>query len=1074
MAESAGQDDLTRAALLGAFDPNQLIPDGAPDKVARLRKLAAVATEVPVSIRTPFSADAPVEVRWMWRLTPDGQRAGLAQLPEGKARSAFLKGLPSSGGDRMAEALRMLLVGGKRAPAIVGRRKRAARAEDLPQLLHLLQAVELLVSAGVRLEGWAADPDLPKWLSRVTVGADKDAASAQILPWKLHGRRSELAALRGFAAEGEVKVPPFVRVEMNQTPGPNAPSTVILSGLGGSGKSALLEALRRRLARDRSILQVTFDLDQPALRAGHRVALTQELLRQIGQARPDLDDRLSSIRQTLRGGVAMTTGGVDPSREASAVYASLTDLNALLMAEGQDEAIRLVLIFDTFEEALILGPDRVRLIADWIGLVGEHRLSPRVILSGREASTLTQMPLPGLDLQGTILLGDLTPAGGRALLRGQFKRRGIAAEDLVPRLVAVFGADPLTLMMLARFAEGIAKSGGDSRGALTELAKGETSEVRDRLDGEMRQSFLMSRIVNRLPTKEMEALASPGLVLRQVTPVLIREVLAGPCKLKEGLTLAEAEVLFDKLDDMVWLVQRPAGEDRVVVHVPALRRRMLPQLLKGETAKAVLEAAVSWYEARVKAGEAGAEYEVMYYRALGDPATLPSDPALLRRLADHLGPSVADLDFAQERFRDAIGRVVSRATVDTLDSGAVRKGARERRRKFQLSEGLESAVVEEAVAAGEIGGAEGADAAGGPMPVELVSARFAALDLQPVATEAPRLVRRLLDGIIAPAIGSGPAEMTSEGLQDLSVAALQTATACLAPEVGAGPRAELGAAVQDWLQNGQQRAMLMESYGGVLQQSPQLWPAWMSGVLVLSLSGGAALASLGEAIPEAVRGMARSSHSPYAWRALRLMGALPEGTEVKGMALAYLAPEVLPLVSASVIKPTEAVQEKADSDVSQAFRSILSAQGRVSISDHNRIEAILYRQDVTLQERLPLLAGLPGSVPGRLPEFHGAFRLLLGTGEVPAAAMQQAVSVVARFVPWWPRELGPSAFGETPFSPTLISSLIDTADRCGRLPDLAAELAQHEGSPGACGRLSALIAATVAHYRQVAGIPAQD
>ncbi|WP_137109861.1 ATP-binding protein [Rhodobacter sp. SY28-1] len=1074
MADNAASDDLPCAALLGVFDPNRLIDSNAPDRDARLRAQAAVAIEVPSTVPTPFSADAPVEVRWLWRLTPDGQRMGLAQLPEGAARARLLKKVRAIGGDAMTAAFLLLLEGGERAPNFVRPRGKVPKSEDLPQLLRLMQALELLNSVQVPLEGWAADADLSRSLAQSTVKADKRAASAQILPWTLQGRRAELAALKRFATLGQVSTPPFVPGDMNQTPLPGATPTVILSGLGGSGKSALLEALRRRLAETASILQVTFDLDQPALRAGHRVALTQELMRQIGQARPALDARLSEIRQTLRGGVAMTTEGIDPSREASAVYASLTDLNTLLSADGKDEAIRLVLIFDTFEEALILGPDRVRLIADWIGLVGQHRLSPRVILSGREASSLVQMSLPGLAVEGTLLLGELTVAGGRALLRDQFDRRGIAAGALVPKLVEVFGADPLTLMMLARFAEGIEKAGGDSLGALTDLARGGASEAREQLDGEMRQTFLMSRILNRLPTRELVALASPGLVLRQVTPELIREVLAGPCKLKDGLTLAEAEELFDKLDDMVWLVQRPSGEERVVVHVPALRRRMLPQLLKHETAQAVIAAAVGWYEARAAEGEPGAEYEAMYYRALGDPESLPEDPAVLRALADHLGAAVADLDFAEERFRNALGRVVSRATVETLAPGAARKGARDRRRKFQLSEGLESSVVEEAVAAGEIGesGAPaGATAAGGPMPADLVAARFAALDLAPVAAEAPRLARSLLDGIIASATASAPGEMTSENLQDLSVAALQAATACLEPEVGPGSRAELTGAVQEWLQNGQQRALLMESYGGVLQQSPQLWPAWMGGVLVLSLAGGGALARLGEAVPQAVRGMARSAHSPYAWRALRTAGPLREGDAVKGMALAYLATEVLPLVAASVIRPVDPDKGAEEGDVSQAFRSMLSAQGQVSISDHNRIETILYRQEVTLQDRLPLLAGLPGAVPGRLPEFHGAFRLVLGKEDMPVSAVQSAVSTVARYVPWWPKELRAEAFSQVPFSPTLISSLIDTADRCGRLPDLAAELARPEDSPTACKRLSALIGATVAQYRTAAGVP---
>jgi hypothetical protein len=1064
----ADTDDhyLIRAALMGAFDPRTLLgPEGAAD-VARLRELAAVATEVPVAVRTPFSPDAPVEVRWLWRLTPDGQREGLAQLPEGKARAEVLKGLPPAGGDAMAEALRLVLKGGRSAPPIARRRRAAPKAEDLPELLRLMQAVELLRSAGVKLEGWAADEDLPKWLSRVTVRADKRAASAQILPWKLLGRRAELAALRRFAVEGEVLTPPFVGVDVNQTPVPVAPPTVILSGLGGSGKSALLEALRRRLARDKSILQVIFDLDLPGLRAGHRVALTQELLRQIGQARPELEDRLSQVRQTLRGGVAMTTEGVDPSREASAVYASLTDLNRLLSEEGKDEPIRLVLIFDTFEEALILGPDRVRLIADWIGLVSQHRLTPQVIVSGREASSLTRIPLPGLMVQGVLMLGDLSPAGGRALLRDQFGTRGVEATDLVPGLVAAFGADPLTLMILARFAEGVRKEGGDVRKALTDLARGEASEVRERLDGEMRQTFLMSRILNRLPSKELEDLASPGLVLRQVTPVLIREVL------KPGLTLEEAEALFDKLADMVWLVQLKSETERVATHIPALRRRMLPQLLHGETAKAVLAAAVDWFEARAAEGDAGAGLEAMYYRALGDPASLPRDPVLLRQLADHLGPATADLGFAQDLFRAAQGQVVSQETVEALDRGVAQKGARDRRRKYQLSEGLESAVVEEAAAAGEIGGAADSEAGAEAMPADLVSARFAALELAAVAAEAPRLVKALLSVLSAGYVEliktSQP--MTSEDMQALSAAALQAATACFAPEVGPEPRAALQVSVQEYLADPEMRELLADRYASLIRQSPQLWPARQVLVIVLALAAPDALRGLGETVTEAVRGMARVSHSPYGWRALRVSGPFREGDAVKGMALAYLATEVFPLVVSSVIQTEDTAAQKEESDVSQAFRTILNGQGQVSISDHNRIEAILYRQEVTLQDKLPLLAGLPGSVPGRLPEFHGAFRSLLGKGDIPVAAMQEAVSLVARFVPWWPRELRADAFAEVPFSPTLISSLIDTADRCGRLPDLAKALAWQQGVPPACARLSALIDAAVAHYRAVAGV----
>ncbi len=1043
--EEGVTSDLLRAALLGAFDPRQLFDPAAKDGGARLRRLAAMAVEVQVGDQ------------WLWSLTPDARRAGLALLPGPKDRGTLLQGLPPSEGDALAAALRQTLADRKR-PAVVTRlRRSAAKPGDLPEALQLLQAVELLRDAGVVLEGWAADPDLPRKLARFAVQAEKAAASLQILPRKLFGRRRELEAFHEFARTRAVQSPPFVLANTVDPPVPTDPPTVILSGLGGSGKSTLLEALRRRLARDPSLLLVVFDLDQTSLRAGHPVALTQELLRQVGEARPELDPKMSALRQSLRGGVASATEARDVGRESSAVLSALVELNGILLAESGRAPISLVLVFDTFEEALILGEDRVRRIADWIAQVGSHWLYPRVILSGREADGPASAALPGLAVLGSIRLGDLGVQAGRALLRDRFTANGVDAEALVPQLVDALGSDPLTLMMLARFAASLGTSGKALHKDLIALAEDEGSDLREKLDAERRQTFLYTRILNRLPTQDLQALANPGLVLRQVTPELILDVLAEPCGLPPTLDAAGAERLFDRLAEMVWLVKPTATGARVVQHIPDLRRRMLPQLLQDPRAQKVLTAAVDWFGAKAASGDAEARREAMYYRALRDPGSLPSDPAVLRALADHLGPSVGDLGFAADQFRDAMGGVVSHAAIEGLRNAGVQRRAREKRRKYQMSEGLESAVVAEAA------GAE--PETGEAMPPDLVSARFAALEFATVAAEAPQLIRLLLDGLPRPLNSmiktSAP---TSDDLQVLSVAALQAATACLAPEVGPEARAALRGAMFDWLDSTDRGVSLIGSYANALLQSSQLWPAKLAAALALSLADDEALAMLGEPVATGVREMAKQSHSPYAWRSLRLVGPLAEDAEVKGIALAYLAPEVLPFVATSVTL-TEAP------GVAQSFKTILNSAGKVSISDHNRIDAALFREDVTLRAKLPMIGRLAETVPGRLPEFHGAFRSILGGGTLSPAMVQEAVSFVARSVPWWPKELEADAFGTAPFSPTLISSLIDTADRCGRLPDLAAMLARAKGAPEACGRLAALIETTVGHYRRAAGVP---
>ncbi|MFN4204216.1 MAG: hypothetical protein ACK4GM_14280 [Tabrizicola sp.] len=1043
--------DLTRAALIGSFDPRALLGPAPEDEAARLKALAAVSTEVQVG------------ETWLWRLTPDAQRDGLARLPSGAARRALLASLPTAEGDILARSLRLLLAGGRAAPAIARPRRTRPKEAELPALLSLLQALELLQNAGVALEGWAAEPDLARRLARFTVQSDKLAASRQILGWKLRGRRAELSALGDFAATGRIRIPPLIRPDEPAAATSSAPATLILSGLGGSGKSALLEALRRRLGRDRSILGVVFDLDRPPLRAGHRVALTQELLRQVGEQRADLDERLSAIRQTLRGGVAAGSETVDPGREASAVVASLAALNEMLTEEDGAAPIRLVLIFDTFEEALIVGEYRVGLIADWIALVGRQRLMPRVILSGREAGTIPSAHLPGLAVHGVLPLGDLGTQAGRALLRDQFRSRSVPGIDLVPRLVEVFGSDPLTLMMIARFAESLGREGRDVHADLTALVEGGPSAARGRLDGELRQAFLFSRILDRLPTQELQAVASPGLVLREVTPGLIREVLAGPCGLKADLTEDEARALFDKLADMVWLVRPVWGAADRVEHLPELRRRMLPQILQDPRAKAVAEAAASWFEARAALGEAGADLEAVYYRALADPGSLPGEPDLLRRLADHLGIFEDDLAFARDRFRDARGRLVSRKAIQTLSRGAVQRGARDRRRKAQMSEGQESAAIEEAV------GAEAPD--GSAMSAEQVSLRFAELKPSLVAGEAPRLARLLLDAISGTAARQSPSgEMTAEDLQGLSIAALQAATACHAPGLDPDREAALRAAVRDWLDDPERRERLRWVFANAAQQSGQLWSARLAMVPVLSLAAGAAPADLGETLSQGVWAMAKLSNSPFAWRSLRLAGPLPEDAAIKGIALAYLAPEVMNFVAGEFRDwAARSIPDgRRREELLQVFVPFFEAPSRVSMRDHNAVDAMLYREDFAVKDRLPLFGRLPATMPGRLPEFHGAFRVILGGAGLAPVLVQAAVAALARFVPWWPRELRPEAFAEAPYSPTLVASLIDTADRCGRLPDLAAALARQPGAPEGCGLLSALIEATVRHYRKAA------
>ncbi|BDZ54105.1 hypothetical protein GCM10025870_11780 [Agromyces marinus] len=131
------------------------------------------------------------------------------------------------------------------------------------------------------------------------------------------------------------------------------------------------------------------------------------------------------------------------------------------------------------------------------------------------------------------------------------------------------------------------------------------------------QGILYRRILDHVDPA-IRPLANPGLVVRRITPGVIRQVLAGPCGLGE-VDAARASDLFARLSREVTLV-REVGAD-VIIHRADVRTEMLPLLEADapEQVAAIHRSAVEYY-----AGRAGPDdrTERLYHRLmLGDAAT---------------------------------------------------------------------------------------------------------------------------------------------------------------------------------------------------------------------------------------------------------------------------------------------------------------------------------------------------------------------------------------------------------------------------------------------------------------------
>uniref|UniRef100_Q07HM4 Orc1-like AAA ATPase domain-containing protein n=1 Tax=Rhodopseudomonas palustris (strain BisA53) TaxID=316055 RepID=Q07HM4_RHOP5 len=716
---------LSRAALVHRFDPLALMPPGlAPEILAgTLALIAEQASEV--QWPDPDSGRS----RTMWRLDPAARRRELAKLVAEGQLDAVLKQIKPARDDGFARYLREALQG-RLDPADVPEpdRDSAAVAADFA-------AESLGTERGAAARGVAAtlrtllsdNIELQRTLALVGSG--------------LIGRKDELDALERFVADGVVP-------EADLLPEPADPAIetrgYLLIGLPGAGKSALIAELVRR-RRGYAILEgfvaklmpavaarlspvmkffsnmmpavanigpaagnavkalrspvVLLDFDRPAIAVGGALEWSLEACRQLGVGRRSLADRLSSERVKVRQSLAQ----LDPTGSGTSTSATLSAISqakeGIAAALGAEDVLgdTLVVIIDTFEEVIVRSSfdDRVenslfcRLLswADSLSVL-QFQGKPvfravRVVVSGRESPPLDAAAV-GRWFLGRRVIGDLDAASAATFLQrkdegGRFK--GARAEQAVQTI----GGHPLTLILLALYARNQSLEEVDST-----IREGDLGRV---LGGEDAVRTLYSRFLDRIHfdtaradgvTREMMAVAQPGLALREITPELLRDVVCPACGLNE-ITPAQAQALFDRLRTQVWLVETIPGSS-VIRHRSDIRRLMLPMMAGaapangerqrdlGERVLRVHKSAAAWYQRQIQSAGDAAQIEELYHRAflpdhsLAEMMTAAGDsaPTLYRRLAESAGADVAAMPVEARAMLRFYGTGALRLTEDEL------------------------------------------------------------------------------------------------------------------------------------------------------------------------------------------------------------------------------------------------------------------------------------------------------------------------------------------------------------------------------------------------------------------------
>lgn len=420
---------------------------------------------------------------------------------------------------------------------------------------------------------------------------DDNHALKTAMPKILLGRDDKYQTLLNYMRTGkmvpeeEASSNDLDSIVTNQVPASKA-SCLLITGVGGSGKSALLSTFiykSRRWPQNPPIILI--DFDGPVFADNSVIDLTFELSRKIGQHLPETDSALSEFRSKVRASQEEANNRDTSSYEYWQVaHENSMSLLASLIAKHNLTKTKVTLVLDTFEEVLVRGEFLADPVFRWLDdlkfMAGLENL--RVIISGRAAPD-TKWHQVGQRFVGHVEVGDLKAEPAAEMLE-LLKVPILTGKPFVE----TFGGNPLVLIIFSRFYH-------ENPIAEVNLLLKSGKENGGKLQGEIAQRFLYDRILNRIQDEKVKALAHPGLVLRRVTVDLIDKVLRGACNLAEDEDF-DAEDLFNRLSRQVWLVRKGTG--RYVEHRKDLRRLMLTGLIEDreQPADQINQAAIEFYD----------------------------------------------------------------------------------------------------------------------------------------------------------------------------------------------------------------------------------------------------------------------------------------------------------------------------------------------------------------------------------------------------------------------------------------------------------------------------------------------
>lgn len=425
---------------------------------------------------------------------------------------------------------------------------------------------------------------------------------------------------------------------------------LVVHGPGGVGKSALIA--RFILDQDSNRLAfggfpiVYLDFDNSSLQLDHPESLVKEAFRQAALQYPQLLTIQSEFLSAYENFVASQADAATPPSSATGTAQALRFQAALpfvsqwmprLLHVRAELNAPFLIVFDTFEEVVSRNRLAIEQVLTLCTLLQNLYSQTRIVISGRALETSF-----GNDLSrawGQLQVKDFDALAAQAYL----VKLGVEG-DIAQTIVTQLGGSPLTLKLAVEAV---------SRGVQVEQNAGfKNLQTRSWLLFSASETVIQGQLYERIlghirdrEVPEVRKLAFPGLVLRRLTPEIISEVLAAPCKLtlpSEPEARKQAtQNLFDALRKETFLVD-PRGVNSLR-HRTDIRRVMLDLIETKDRAltRSIHESAVNYYFQHGATPEERAEE--IYHRLKLGQETASVSARWMNGVEDYLGDAIQEL-----------------------------------------------------------------------------------------------------------------------------------------------------------------------------------------------------------------------------------------------------------------------------------------------------------------------------------------------------------------------------------------------------------------------------------------------